>query len=276
MEKNDLKEYLDTIELSGITLDHKKEVKRYLEGYLEYLGYRIDKAKSLTYFKYLKDTYSIATYKKEMYQILKFLTFHHIEWAKEIKLPSDPTYNVKRFSWDIIQQTLTHFKNHQYFKQINAIILLGVSSGLRAEEMYQLNPEDIDLEERIVHINHHPLNGQTTKTQRSRISFFNEEAKQAFSEYLTYFNNGNKLYRFFSQTHMTHLFKGATIRVKDLRKFFSQEWDRRGGPTSIKKILIGHSLRGDVDLMYYNCQSEEDLKKIYDKVFSVGIISRDE
>jgi hypothetical protein len=29
---------------------------------------------------------------------------------------------------------------------------------------------------------------------------------------------------------------------------------------------MGHSLKGDVDLMHYNCQSEEDLKKIYDKV----------
>jgi len=266
MEKNDLKEYLDTIELSGITLSHKKEVKRYLEGYLEYLHYRIDKSKSLAYFKGLKDTYSIATYKKEMYQILKFLTYHQIEWAKEIQLPSDPIYDVKRFGHDIIQQTLSHFENHQYFKQINAIILLGASSGLRAEEMYQLNLEDIDLDNRIVHVNHHPMNGQTTKTQRSRVSFFNEETKQAFCEYLTYFNNGNKLDRLFSQTHMTHLFKGAPIRVKDLRKFFSQEWDRRSGPTSIKKILMGHSLKGDVDLMHYNCQSEEDLKMIYDKV----------
>ena len=34
-------------------------------------------------------------------------------------------------------------------------------------------------------------------------------------------------------------FKDALIQVKDLRKFFSQEWDRRGGPTSIKKILMG-------------------------------------
>ncbi len=58
----------------------------------------------------------------------------------------------------------------------------------------------------------------------------------------------------------------APIRVKYLRKYFSQEWDRRGGPTSIKKILMGHSLKGDVDLQHYNCQSEEDLKIIYDKV----------
>ena len=54
--------------------------------------------------------------------------------------------------------------------------------------------------------------------------------------------------------------------VKDLRKYFYQEWDRHVGPISVKKILLGHSIRRDVDLMHYNSQSEEDLKKIYDKV----------
>ena len=29
---------------------------------------------------------------------------------------------------------------------------------------------------------------------------------------------------------------------------------------------MGHSLKGDVDLMHYNAQSEEDLKRMYDKV----------
>jgi len=61
------------------------------------------------------------------------------------------------------------------------------------------------------------------------------------------------------------------VKIKDFRKYFSQEWDRRGGPTSIKKILRGHSLKGDVDLMHYNAQSPEDLKKIYDKVMSNNI-----
>jgi len=35
---------------------------------------------------------------------------------------------------------------------------------------------------------------------------------------------------------------------------------------------MGHSLNGDVDLMHYNCQSEEDLKLIYDKVMGKSII----
>lgn len=137
---------------------------------------------------------------------------------------------------------------------------------MRAEEIYQLNPEDINIGNRIVHINHNPLNGQTTKTQRSRVSFFNNVTQDVLSDYLTYFNNGKSLEKLFSQTHMTRIFRKAPMQVKYLRKFFSQEWDRRGGPTSIKKIIMGHSLKGDVDLMHYNAQSEEDLKKIYDKV----------
>jgi len=35
---------------------------------------------------------------------------------------------------------------------------------------------------------------------------------------------------------------------------------------------VGYSLKDDLDLMHYNCQSEEDLKKIYDKVMNSNII----
>ncbi|GAG67637.1 unnamed protein product [marine sediment metagenome] len=39
---------------------------------------------------------------------------------------------------------------------------------------------------------------------------------------------------------------------------------------------MGHSLKGDVDLMHYNYQSEEDLKQIYDKVMNTDIIRKSE
>ena len=86
-------------------------------------------------------------------------------------------------------------------------------------------------------------------------------------EYLSFYDK-SRLKCLFNQYHVERLFRDSPILVKDLRKYFSQEWDRRGGPTSIKKILMGHSLKGDVDLMHYNCQSEEDLKKIYDRVMT--------
>ena len=271
--ENDLNEYLNTIELSGITTGHIKEVQRFLESYLNYIGYKIDKTKSISYFKRLKDNNSISYYRKQLYQILKYLTYLNIDWTKEIKPPADPVYYPKRISRENIQQTLSHFKEHRHFNQIKAIIILGASSGMRAEELYQLSTDDIDIENRIVHINHNPNNGQSTKTKRSRISFFNNETQQALTEYITNFNDYKYLKTLFSQTYISRLFRNAPIRVKDLRKFFSQEWDRRGGPTSIKKILMGHSLKGDVDLMHYNCQSEEDLKRIYDKVMGTPILS---
>jgi integrase/recombinase XerD len=267
---------MSIFELSGISKGHMKEVNSYLKNYLQYIDYGIDKTKSILYFKQIKERYAVASYKKQMYQIIKFLTYIGIDWAKDIELPSDPIYYPKRINTEMIQQTISHFEGHQYFKQIKAIILLGASSGMRAEEMYQLNPEDIDIENRIIHINHNPMNGQTTKTFQSRVSFFTKETETAFTEYLSFFNNGSGLDRLFSQTHMIHLFRNAPIRVKDLRKAFSQEWDRNGGPTSIKKILMGHSMRGDVDLMHYNAQSPEDLKAIYDRVMNnnIGIAVR--
>jgi len=83
------------------------------------------------------------------------------------------------------------------------------------------------------------------------------------------YNGGVK--DFFSKRQSERVFQSTPIQVKDLRKFFSQEWDRRGGPTSIKKLLMGH--RKDVDLKHYNAQSEGDLKNIYDKVISDLVFS---
>jgi len=171
---------------------------------------------------------------------------------------------------DDIVSALNIYENTEYYQRIKAIIYLGISSGLRAEELYQLTPNDIDIHNRIIHVNHDPNNGQSTKTKRSRVSFYTEETKDILDEYLTHFNNNKNLKKLFYQSRMERLFRNTPIRVKHLRKYFSQEWDRRGGPTSIKKILMGHSLKGDVDLMHYNSQSPEDLKSIYNKVMCQG------
>jgi integrase/recombinase XerD len=265
---NSIEEFLTIIELSGVTTKHKKEVERALNNYAKYILFRIDKQKSLSYFKLILEEYSIKYYKKQMHSIKKFLLHLGIDWANEIVLPKDPINNIKRIDTRDIIHAINSFNNSKHPLQLKALILLGTTSGLRAEELYQLQPSDIDLENRIVIVNHNPKKGQSTKTGKSRISFFNSEAQQIISEYLNYFKDTNRLKQLFSQTHITHLFRGSPIKVKDLRKYFSQNWDRRGGPTSIKKILMGHSLKGDVDLQHYNAQSEEDLKRIYDKVMN--------
>ena len=189
-----------------------------------------------------------------------------MQWTEEIHLLPEPAYYPKHVSKDDIVSTLKYFENDEYTLRFKALILLGMSTGMRAEELYQLSPEDIDSNNRCIRINHNPNNGQSTKTKQSGISFYTKDTHKILNEYLKYFDSNNSLTKLFPKRWMEGKFRNTPIRVKHLRKFFSQEWDKRGGPTSIKKILMGHSLKGDVDLMHYNAQSEEDLKRIYDKI----------
>jgi len=266
VSKHDLNKYLATREVSGLTDIWVAEIKQWLIKYLEYVHWNVNEDISLVYFNILRKKYSTTAYRKKLYQIRKFLTYLGVDWAKNIQPPTELYYQPKRITINDIQITLNYFDGHEAFQKIKALIYLGISSGLRAHELYQLTRKDIDLEKGIVRINHDPRNGQTTKTKYSRISFINDNAKQALEEYLLIVNGLNQSTILFSERVCQNIFENAPIRVKHLRKFFSQEWDRRSGPTSIKKILMGHSLKGDVDLQHYNCQSEEDLKKIYDKV----------
>jgi len=272
VDNDKLSEYLNIIKLKGLTNKHIREVKRYLTSYLQYTDYRIKKPKSLEYFTYLKDNYSVSSYRKLTYQILKFLRHLKIEWADEIKLPPDPVYYPTYISRDMIESAIEYFRGHVYNIRFKALISLGVDTGLRAEELYQLTTEDIDIVNRVIHVNHNPQNGQSTKTKQSRVSFFTNSTKGTLLEYLNFLDASSNLSSLFPQRWIERKFRDAPIKVKQLRKYFSQEWDRRGGPTSIKKILMGHSLKGDVDLMHYNFQSEEDLKKIYDKVMGTGSV----
>ena len=263
-----LDEFLKLRMIEGLGERWLYHVRAFIVEYLKALDYDIDYNKTLEYLSQLQKRTSTTSFRKRTYQIRKYLAYLKVDWANSINPPPEPQYLPKRISSDAIKDTLSHYQDNEYFLQIKAIILLGTTSGMRAEELYQLTLDDINLDTRTVMINHNPNNGQSTKTKCSRISFFTQESKQALSEYIEFYQNNNGLKCLFSQTHIERLFRNgkASIQVKDLRKYFSQQWDRLGGPTSIKKILMGHSLKGDVDLMHYNCQSEEDLKKIYNKV----------
>jgi len=258
--------FLETRYLSGISERVFREVSRIIYNYLDNVDYSIEKKSTFRFFKHLKDNYSVSYYRKQVYQILKLLKYFKVCWTEEINLPPEPVYYPKYISKEDIDITLKHFENSKYELRFKTIIQLGIDSGMRAEELYQLNKEDVDLENRMVRINHNPKNGQSTKTKQSRISFFTEDTRKLLLDYYCYFEKNNNLSKLFPKRWLEGRFKETPIRVKHLRKYFSQEWDRRGGPTSIKKIIMGHSLKNDVDLMHYNTQSPDDLKKIYDKV----------
>jgi len=266
VSRNELEDYLSFKKIQGNCDRWVGEIRRGLLVYLNYIDYNISQSETLAFLKSKKERYAISTYRKMIYQVRSFLLFLDVGWAKNIIPPAEPEYTPKRVSKEDIQRTIELVGSGGYGIRYVALILLGASSGMRAEELYQLRTDDIDLDKQIVYINHDPKSGQTTKTKKNRISFFNTETKNALIQYLALFNQDGKLKYLFFKRQCEKVFQNTPIHVKDLRKFFSQEWDRRGGPTSIKKMLMGHSLRGDVDLMHYNYQSEEDLKKIYDNI----------
>ncbi len=266
-------DYISTIELNGVTDKHIYNVRLILTNYLKEVKYNIEKESTISYLKDLKNRCSIAHYRKQLYQIKKFLEYFKIEWISTVKPPKDQIYLTKRIADRDIEIVYDYFKGNKFELRYKSVIGLCCDSGLRAEECYQLRFEDIDLKNRIICINHKPEIGQYTKTKNSRVSFFTMETSEILSEYFNCFNtNECKLKHLFGKSDIQRAFRGSPIRVKMFRKYFSQVWDRRGGPTSIKKILMGHSLKGDVDLMHYNCQSEEDLKKIYDRVMNGYVV----
>jgi len=272
VEKSQIKEYIGFRKVEGLSNKWVCRIEVFITEYLDYIEWEIDKTKTLQYFECIKEKYSIASYRKCLYQIRKFLEYLGVNWSNKLNPPPEPECLPKHMTHNTIKDVLAYFDDHEYSKQAKAIILLGCSSGMRPQEIFQLRPEDIDIDNRIVRINHNPNNGQSTKTKRSRVSFFTSDAQDALINYLSSYDDKLNPKCLFYQWHIERIFRPSSFHVKDLRKYFSQEWDRRGGPTSIKKILMGHSLKGDVDLMHYNYQSEDDLKMIYDRVMSGSII----
>ncbi len=266
MLKRDFKTYVSELSLGGITDSWLYIVKSYIIEYLNHSGWKISKQSTLDFLKQIQKENSVSTYRKKLLQIRKFLRYLDIDYLDKLKIISEPLYAPKRIATSDIKETLKYFKGNRYYKQVRALILLGASSGLRAQELYQLQQEDLDLEGRIVYVNHDSNKGQSTKTGLSRVSFFTKRAQTALKEYLDEFNSTFRLDHLFGKHHLQDLFRESPIQVKELRKFFSQNWTRRNGNYAVKEILMGHSIRKNIDLRHYTALSTKELKQVYDKV----------
>ena len=147
-----------------------------------------------------------------------------------------------------------------YRLKLKSAVLLSATSGLRAEELYKLRLEDIDLENRTIFVR-----AEIAKDYEDRVTFFSKEAQAVLNEYLNTFKPSNPL---FSKKSILYQFSklDTMLRLKHMRKFFSQQSDRLGMPTAIKKILMGYVVGdeefviprvSDVDLSHYDFQDED-------------------
>ncbi len=252
-----LEAHMDFLECEGLSQRWLNTVESYLRDYLDAVGWNMAQRHTLQYLKRLQKQNSNSTYRKKLYQIRKLLTRHGADWAEQLKAPQERNNNdITIWRPHHIQEaynTLSGQGTHRY----TALLLLGATSGLRAEELYALRREDIDMEQRTIYV-------RKSKTGKARHAFFNQGAKRELERF---FAEGSSYDDLFNVHTVRKIFKKLpALRVKHLRKFFSQEWDRHGGNYNIKQLIMGRSVNGNIDLKHYAAQGVDDLRKAYDEV----------
>ncbi len=200
------------------------------------LNYNLDDNAIIIYINKIKSEYAPRTARKKILYIRAFLKFVNHPLAGSIELPKLP----KRIKKNVIK--VEHIRAlleeidslaHPYNLRLKAAVMLSATSGLRVEELYRLNRVNMDIKNRIIFIP-----AEIAKDYEDRITFFSEETR----EYLIAYLNTNPKPQLFSEKSILHHFEqlDTKFRIKHMRKFFSQQSDRLGMPTAIKKMLMGH------------------------------------
>jgi integrase len=145
-----------------------------------------------------------------------------------------------------------------------ARFLLYATSGLRKNEVLSLHREDIDLEKRMI-----VPRKRATRTKRTWVSFFNEEAREALVEYLGTRTDGDP--RLFPLSLKNcKIFKNAAaetgleITPQVLREFFAREIERLNVPDRYVDAFCGR-VPHSVLARHYTDFSPDRLKEIYDQ-----------
>ncbi|MBE8539399.1 tyrosine-type recombinase/integrase [Geoglobus acetivorans] len=250
------------MELSHISTQELKAYKSDILSFLEACSYDLNDDDIIIYINRLKNSYSPKSVRNKLIRIRKFLKFINHSLADDIKLPRIPKRRKHVIKPKDIRQILTEADSklrERYALKVKSATLLSATSGIRAEELYNLMWKDIDAENRTIYVR-----AEFAKDYEDRVTFFSREAQEVLQEYLSVVKPDKPL--FSKKSLLYHFGKlNTSLRMKHMRKFFSQQSDRLGMPTAVKKILMGHSTAGDVDLSHYDFQDEEELKKIYDK-----------
>jgi integrase len=197
VNKKQLDKHIKLLKISGLSEKWLSDIRRIIADYLDYLEWTTDKNKTLDYFAHLQKKLAVGNYRKHVFQVRKFLEYLGVEWSKQIKPPGEQEYTAKCVTTKDIQSTIKYFDGQEYYKQFKAVVIIGCTSGLRAEELYQLTIDDINLGKKTVRINHDPHNGQSTKMGKSRVSFFADETKETLTDYFLFFMLLYSVYRRF-------------------------------------------------------------------------------
>ncbi|PTD94401.1 hypothetical protein C9439_02475 [archaeon SCG-AAA382B04] len=259
--EQDIQLYLDRLRGAGRTEKRVKDLSYRLFRFAKYVDFECNLETVVDYQKERLSDVSKRTVLNDTQAIKQFLLDNDCSWANKIKRPSvdrKKPPNIKKTDISKTVGCLDEAPNEEkYVLRAKTALILSSATGLRPTELKRLVWENINLNNRLI-----DLPAEKTKNRVGRTVVFNDEAKQLLLELRKSFPEipfkRRPLYLVTKKINPR-----PEIKLKHCRKFFSQEWDRQGLPTSIKKMLMGHF--GSIDLSNYNSQTPEDLKEIYDK-----------
>ena len=158
---------------------------------------------------------------------------------------------------------------YQWLKEplARALFLIYSTTGLRRKEVLNLRIRDIDFEKRMI-----IPKGNPSRTKKTWITFYNDEAEEALKKYLGSFQGLNKEAKLFPVTEIyfrkrCKAFEKETeikISPQILREWFACGMGSLGVPDRYVDAFCGRVARS-VLARHYTDFSPERLKEIYDK-----------
>jgi len=278
---NDINRLFLEFEAKGVTYDHKRRVEYIIQMFAEnatkrdHGNYIFTLEDLKEYLEMIREKYSLSFYRKNITYLKKLFRIAGIDLAESLKAPAGFNVDLTIVTVDDIKNLLqlvdtlhlsSRFEDWKKDQFIVAMLLMAVT-GMRVSELARVPLKDIDLENRRIY-----LNSYQTKTRQSRVVFFTEELQELLQEYIqTYKPNLQEPLVTVPQMQRPFRRKSPLrdqkLRPKHMRKFFAQEWDRRNGNATIKKLLMGHSIRYDINALHYSHHTVDELQDAYENVF---------
>jgi integrase/recombinase XerD len=291
--EQDILNIINALKIANRDEHYIDDIRRKLYKFAEFTNWEFDFNDVTRFFESVKHN-SASNYRKYVLHVRTLLKNLEVPYWNKIVLPKVPKRQKIVIKKDVVKRVILNLWNLwdvnrvTRFRVVSAFIL-GATSGLRSEEIYELTLDDIDLDNRTVYVRfgNSAATSKTIKDYEERVVFFNHEAQAILSYYFEIYDGRKEL---FSQRSIEYVYErhpeafrinGLDIRLKHMRKFFIQEWERRGGSIAIKRMLAGggdedttldpkQKLTGhsgvEIELESYNFQDSGDLRKIYDAV----------
>ncbi|AHL22787.1 Integrase [Thermococcus nautili] len=280
------KRHLDILLLelkaNNVAEHHLKFVNRVVHKFLDkttqhgdYWSFTVEDL--ISHLQELQKQYSPSMYRKHITYLKKLFRIANLPLEHHLKSPRYVGVDMTVITVQDVQALLKIIRRVQFAKReevskriankMTLGLLIMATSGLRVYELTKLPLSYIDLDKRLIRVP-----PSVAKTGQPRVTFITKEVQGLLKKYIERYNPepDKPVISYFSLEkpfiRRAELIN-QPIRPKHMRKFFSQEWDRRNGNATVKKLLMGHSIRGDINVLHYSHHTPESLQSVYDEVF---------